>query len=45
MLQTLLSSPKTTGAVAVYSQSSIKDMLKHQNRDNIRNIVEFGPGL
>lgn len=45
MLQTLLSSPKTTGAVAVYSQSSIKDMLKNQNRDNIRNIVEFGPGL
>ena len=45
MLQTLLSSPKTTGAVAVYSQSSIKDMLKHQNRDNIKNIVEFGPGL
>lgn len=45
MLQTLLSSPKTTGAVAVYSQSSIKDMLKYQNRDNIRNIVEFGPGL
>jgi hypothetical protein len=40
MLQSLLSSPKTTGAVAVYSQSSIKDMLQHQDRNNIRTIVE-----
>ncbi len=45
MLQTLLSSPKTTGAISVYSQSSIKNMLKYQKRDIIRNIVEFGPGL
>lgn len=43
MLKSLLSSPKTTGAVAVYSKSSIKDMLQHQNRTEINNIVEFWP--
>lgn len=45
MLRNLLSSPKTTGAVSVYSKSSIKDMLQYQNRSKIRNIVEFWPGL
>ncbi len=45
MLQTLLSSPKTTGAISIYSKSSIIDMLQYQKRDIIKNIVEFGPGL
>lgn len=44
MIEALIRSPKTTGAISKYSKSSINNIFQEIDRSQIQHMIEFWPG-